>query len=317
METPFGELEIELFAEQTPQTVANFLTYVNSGAYADSFIHRSVRDFIIQGGGFTWENDTTVAIPTNPPVINEPGILNTRGTIAMAKLGGDPNSATSQWFINVEDNPSLDSSNGGFTVFGRVIGDGMAIVDQINNLQIWNAGSPFGEIPLIDYPGQGNIMTEHLVLIDINQVMAPGIPINAGFNDAWRNPVKKGGQGFFIVIYPVQKSIYLSWFTYDLSQPDAEENFVVGAPGQRWYTAFGSYDGDTAELELELTRTGIFDSDTVPVQSTAGTVTLKAISCTEMLLIYDIFAADVTGEIPLERISDDNVERCELLNEQE
>ena len=88
-----------------------------------------------QGGGYIFVGDSPVEIPTDPPVINEPGISNTRGTIAMAKPGGNPDGATSQWYINVKDNSAdLDASNGGFTVFGRVIGNGMDIIDTINEL---------------------------------------------------------------------------------------------------------------------------------------------------------------------------------------
>jgi peptidyl-prolyl cis-trans isomerase A (cyclophilin A) len=110
MQAPFGEVEIELFDEAAPETVANFLNYVNDGDYAKSFIHRSVTGFVVQGGGYSFIDGTAVAIPTDPPVINEPGISNLRGTIAMAKLGGDPNSATSQWFFNLADNSGLDGT---------------------------------------------------------------------------------------------------------------------------------------------------------------------------------------------------------------
>ncbi len=114
-------MEIDLFEEETPETVANFLNYVNDGDYANTFIHRSVAGFVIQGGGFTFIDGERQSVPTDPPVVNEPGISNLRGTIAMAKLSGDPNSATSQWFINLADNAeNLDGQNGGFTVFGQV-----------------------------------------------------------------------------------------------------------------------------------------------------------------------------------------------------
>ena len=84
---------MELFDQQTPQTVANFLAYIDSGAYANSIFHRSVANFIIQGGGFVFHDNPARldAITTNPPVQNEPGISNQAGTIAMAKLGGNPN----------------------------------------------------------------------------------------------------------------------------------------------------------------------------------------------------------------------------------
>jgi cyclophilin family peptidyl-prolyl cis-trans isomerase len=142
MTTVLGTIDVALFGQQKPITVANFLNYVGQGRYfkidpangqlASSFVHRSVPGFIIQGGGFLGTvnpADPTSALATEvlhfPSIQNEPGISNKRGTIAMAKLSGDPNSATSQWFINLADNGgppnNLDTQNGGFTVFGRVV----------------------------------------------------------------------------------------------------------------------------------------------------------------------------------------------------
>ena len=108
MQTSLGDIDIQLMDATAPATVANFLNYVTSGAYDNSFIHRSVPGFIIQGGGYRWDSasDSVASIPANAPVINEfnASRSNLRGTIAMAKLGGDPNSATSQWFFNLADN---------------------------------------------------------------------------------------------------------------------------------------------------------------------------------------------------------------------
>jgi hypothetical protein len=144
-------------------------------------------------------------------------------------------------------------------------------------------------------------------------LMGETVDINAGFNDAWRNPIKKGKQGVFVVVFPVIKFIFMSWFTYDLEQPEEGIEFEVGDPGHRWYTAFGPYEGDTAVLNLELTQGGIFDTDTVPDQSVDGTVTLKSITCEEMELKYKILSADLEGIIPLGRVADDNVAYCEML----
>ena len=151
-----GEIDMELFDTQTPLTVANFLSYVNAGRYNQSFIHRSVPGFVIQGGGFGLSGNAVVSVPTSAAVPNEPGISNQRGTVAMAKLGDNPNSATSQWFINLEDNSgapaNLDNQNGGFTVFGRVVGNGMVVADRIAAFSTYNAtaelGGVFSDLPL-------------------------------------------------------------------------------------------------------------------------------------------------------------------------
>lgn len=189
METPLGNIEIELFDDQTPITVTNFLNYVTDGAYHNTFIHRSVPGFVIQGGGYTFsETDTQPqTIHTDPPIHNEINISNTRGTIAMARVGNDLDSATSQWFINLADNNTgtnnLDTNNGGYTVFGKVVGDGMTVVDAIAALTTYNFGSSFDTLPLIDYPNDRSLPTfNELVIVNISvkttDTDSDGVPDN-------------------------------------------------------------------------------------------------------------------------------------------
>ncbi|WP_111978029.1 peptidylprolyl isomerase [Algibacillus agarilyticus] len=159
--TSLGDFEVNLYDETTPKTVANFLSYVNEGDYKNIVMHRSVPGFIIQGGGFYWGLDTASATaddykvlsyPAKASVENEPKWSSRRGTIAMAKLGGQPDSATSQWFFNLADNQAiLDNQNEGFTTFGQVIGDGMEIVDAMAAVPIFTYASPFGEVPLRNF----------------------------------------------------------------------------------------------------------------------------------------------------------------------
>jgi peptidyl-prolyl cis-trans isomerase A (cyclophilin A) len=314
MQTPFGEVEIELFDEEAPQTVANFLKYVNDGAYANSFIHRSDPGFVEQGGGFSFIDGAPVAIPTNPPVINEPGISNLRGTIAMAKRSGDPNSATSQWFFNLADNSAnLDNTNGGFTVFGQVTGNGMDVIDQIAALQVWNAGAPLGELPLIDYSGTGPVTEDHMVMIDIEEVN--DFLINPGLNDAWYYPVTNG-QGFLIIVFPLREEIFLAWFTYDTVRPDDSVTAMLGEPGHRWLTAQGPYAGNKAILDIIVSEGGIFDSGTpVPIRRLDGTLTIEFSDCTAATITYDIPSVDRQGVIPIQRVTPDNVALCEALGE--
>lgn len=135
VETPLGTLEIELYSNVAPLTVANFLGYIDRGDYADSVVHRSAPGFVIQAGGFRFRDGFFEAIETQDPIANEPCLSNVAGTLAMAKLGGQPDSATSQWFVNLVDNSAnLDTQNGGFTVFGRVLGDGLVVADAIGDL---------------------------------------------------------------------------------------------------------------------------------------------------------------------------------------
>jgi peptidyl-prolyl cis-trans isomerase A (cyclophilin A) len=174
-QTVLGDFSVNLYDKTTPKTVENFLAYVKSGAYTNTIIHRSVPGFIVQGGGYSYKNDAKpplVAVTQNAAVINEPVYANKRGTIAMAKLGGQPNSATNQWFFNLADNSTtLDPQNSGFTVFGEVTGNGMAIIDAMAALSIFTTGTdPFKELPLRNYTTTDGtngveITDKHLVMI--------------------------------------------------------------------------------------------------------------------------------------------------------
>jgi cyclophilin family peptidyl-prolyl cis-trans isomerase len=175
-DTSAGPVNVELFDRAAPKTVANFLNYVTSGAYANSIFHRSAKlpggvPFVLQGGGFTFNATPTPSIssiPTGPAVKNEPDPVNrsnVKGTLAMAKLGGDPNSATDQFFFNLGNNAAnLDSQNGGFTVFGKVVSTAdQAVVDQLAAIPTKDESaaaalsgtirSAFSEVPLSGYNG--------------------------------------------------------------------------------------------------------------------------------------------------------------------
>ncbi len=139
--TTVGQFDIIFFPNAAPLTVDNFIDYMDAEAFDDTFFHRAPANFVVQGGGFKHTVvDGFSRVVKFPSVLNEPGISNRRGTVAMAKVGGQPNSATSEWFVNFKDNsgppPALDTQNGGFTVFGRVPTSGMAVVDAIMNLPV-------------------------------------------------------------------------------------------------------------------------------------------------------------------------------------
>ena len=170
--TSLGEILMQLAPRKAPLTVANFLKYVDNNHYQNSFFHRSVPGFIIQGGGSfidTANNYNVTPIQSLGTVLNEPGDSNLRGTMAMAKVGGNPDSATSEWFFNLADNSAnLDQQNGGFTVFGKVLEPSMAVVDDIAELEVsdQSASIGFSELPLIQVPAAGDALKlQDLVLI--------------------------------------------------------------------------------------------------------------------------------------------------------
>jgi cyclophilin family peptidyl-prolyl cis-trans isomerase len=176
METNLGNIDIELYDDQAPKTVANFLGYAGRGHYNGVIIHRSQPGFVIQGGGHKCcILGQFYAIPSDPPIQNEfdPSRSNVRGTIAMAK-SSDPDSASNQWFFNLADNSAtLDDTNnsGGFTVFGHVLdtgpGSGMDVVDAIANLQRLAFAAPFNQLPVLSsYDTTEGLQPEDLVIVN-------------------------------------------------------------------------------------------------------------------------------------------------------
>lgn len=142
LETSMGEIEIELFEEQAPKTVANFLDYVNNGHYDGTIFHRVINGFMIQGGGMTADMQEK---PTSAPIENEAdnGLKNEAYTVAMARTQ-DPHSATAQFFINVKNNDFLNHSSKtpqgwGYTVFGKVV-KGHAVVNKIKGVPTGRKG---------------------------------------------------------------------------------------------------------------------------------------------------------------------------------
>ncbi len=155
IKTSEGDITLRLFADKAPISVANFLSYVDDGYYNGTIFHRVIPDFMIQGGGFTPD---LVEKATKEPIVNEAKnnkLHNTRGTIAMARTN-DPDSATSQFFINQRNNLRLDWTPGrdGYTVFGEVI-QGMSVVDFI-------ATAPTGQMG-----GHGNVPMQPIVIKEI------------------------------------------------------------------------------------------------------------------------------------------------------
>lgn len=200
--TAFGDIEVELYNQDKPVTVQNFLNYIQSGRYANEFSHRLVPGFVLQGGGFTLVSNTISAIPTFSAITNEFGVgrtfSNVYGTIAMAKLGGDTNSATSQWFFNLVDNTFLDApdTNDFFVVFGHVI-QGTNVLNIFNSFQSYtgtqpsnlvanlsgNFGANFTTCPLL-YP---SLASTNFVFLDITLLQVAIQPVFGGQQISWNS----------------------------------------------------------------------------------------------------------------------------------
>lgn len=149
LKTSEGTIVLELREDKAPITVRNFLDYAESGFYQGTIFHRVIKGFMIQGGGFTAGMERK---ETEPPIVNEAdnGLDNRRGTMAMARTR-DPHSATSQFFINLEDNAFLDfkartDKGWGYAVFGRVV-QGMEVVDRIGSVSTGTAGR-YQDVPV-------------------------------------------------------------------------------------------------------------------------------------------------------------------------
>ena len=161
-------------------------------------------------------------------------------------------------------------------------------------------------------PGlSGGLQTPNAVVLRA----ASDFQINAGLNDAWFDPATNG-QGFFITVYPDIKQMYLAWFTYDTQRPADDVTAQLGDPGHRWLTALGPYDGNTADLVVYVTKGGVFDSPQ-PATTTDldgdGTMTFEFADCTAGLMTYHITSIDQSGEIPIQRVANDNIPLCEEL----
>lgn len=139
--TSHGKFSVEIDTQRTPATSENFLRYVSDGFYDNTLIHRVIDNFIIQGGGF---EPGMIQKTTRPPIPNEAerGIRNERGTIAMARIAEEPDSATSQFYVNTRDNDILNYGGKlqpGYCAFGRVI-DGMEVVERIEGVVTQTVG---------------------------------------------------------------------------------------------------------------------------------------------------------------------------------
>ena len=137
--------------------------------------------------------------------------------------------------------------------------------------------------------------------------------LNAGLNGSWKNAATTG-QGFFLDVFGDIGQIFLAWFTYDLERPMGSVMAHMGDPGHRWLTAFGPFSWNSANLEIEWTEGGVFDSATPhPMQTVDGSILLEFTGCNSGTVTYDLGTVNASGVVPIQRIANDNVALCESL----
>jgi uncharacterized protein (TIGR03437 family) len=267
MKTTLGDIDVTLLQSVAPNTVNNFLKYMNRGAFNNTMFHRSVRGFIIQTGGWTY-NSQFVKIPADAPIRNEYQISNTRGTLAMAKLDGNPNSATTEFFFNLADNSAnLNNQNGGFTVFGKVANDAsLRVMDAIANQPIISFGQ-FNELPAYNYRG-GTVQAGNIILIQSMTPLEPlpqpsispnGVQVAAAFGGG-----TKAAPGSYLEIYGANLAgTSRGWTDADFSgsvAPVTLENVQATVGGVR---AFINYISP-GQINIQIPE-GVQSGDSVPV----------------------------------------------------
>jgi len=146
-------------------------------------------------------------------------------------------------------------------------------------------------------------------------VLAPpaDFRLNPGMAGSWFNPATNG-QGFFLDVFDGINQTFLAWFTYELARPDDSVTATIGDPGHRWLTAFGPFEGNSANLDIEWTVGGVFDSTSpAPTQSVDGSILMEFENCNSGTVTYDLGTAGTSGVVPIQRIANDSVELCEQL----
>lgn len=244
--------------------------------------------------------------------------------------------ATNTWMA-VNPLPTARAALAASVVNGRIYaigGDGVGVA--LNSVEefdpgsgTWTARAPmlFARGLLASAAADGRVfaiggststMAPHPGLVQVDAYTPPegivAFTVNAGMNDAWYNPATPG-QGFFFNVFPDLGLVFFAWFTYDTERPAAEITAVLGEPGHRWLTAIGPFTGDTVTLDVELTEGGVFDMvPPQPVQTPAyGTVTVVFHDCSTGTLSYVFPSLGLSGEIPIQRIVQDNVPLCQAL----
>lgn len=190
----------------------------------------------------------------------------------------------------------------------------------VSDVQAWVDGTPNnGWVISVDAESDADnarLLEIGTLEVGWTESEASGFSINPGLNDAWFNPAT-AGQGFFFTVFPESNLLFLSWFTFDTERPAGSTPAVLGEAGHRWLTALGPIEGDSATLDVTLSRGGVFDAPLPMVANEAyGTITVEFADCDNALLSYNFPGPVLSGSVPVERVVKDNVSFCEMLAEE-
>jgi PKD repeat protein len=238
---------------------------------------------------------------------------NTRMNGRVVVVEADPVPPTADFSSNCTDldcnftDQSTDS-DGSIASRSWDFGDGASSSQQNPAHSYTTAGTFTVELTVTDNDGQSDSTSKN---VTVTAAAEDPFLINTAISDAWFFPATSG-QGFFIIVWEDSQFIFLSWFTFDTERPPEDVMAMLGEPGQRWLTAQGPYEGDTATLSLIVSSGGTFDSAEPEVTNVEdGTITIKWTGCNSGILTYNITSLGLMGEIPIERIVLDNVPACE------
>jgi hypothetical protein len=230
---------------------------------------------------------------TGKVAISGTGLVSIDGLSALTHVGGD---------LFLLQNSSLS----------RCMGI-TRLVDQIDDAE---PGPGVGHVP--DVGGKILFVENANGCNSVEEILAevPLLEMNAGLNDAWFNP-ETDGQGFFFIVFPEIKQMFMAWFTYDTERPPEDVTALLGEPGHRWLTAQGGYEENVALLDISVTVGGVFDSaQPTPITEQDGEIMVEFNTCNSGTVSYDIPSIDRQGVVPIERIVLDNVSTCYLLGKQ-
>jgi hypothetical protein len=248
-------------------------------------------------------------------IISNTNLGDIDGLGGVSSVGGDLWILVNPRLMNLDGLSALTSAGSVLVQDNRLLADCQGLTRLIDPIDHAVPGPGPGAAGIPDIAGDALIRENQDGCNSILEILrdVEFFDINAGLNDAWFNP-ETPGQGYFIIVLPHLKQIFMAWFTYDTERPPADVTAILQEPGQRWMTAQGEFDGNSAVLTIFTSSGGVFDSSDPTVISVAnGEILLEFTGCNSGTVTYNIPSIDRQGVVPIERIALDNVEQCYLL----